>query len=71
MSEWKIQQLTVDLHSKKATLLAVQQPRGVHVMVNNLNYDQPGQQTEAELQKMALKAAKLALQDLLDNPPTG
>tara|TARA_R110002124_G_scaffold271647_2_gene440577 strand:- start:551 stop:766 length:216 start_codon:yes stop_codon:yes gene_type:complete len=70
MSEWKINQLNVSLTSKTAHLNLVKGNNETHVNVANLDYDQPGEQTETELQQMVLKAAKAEIQNLLDNFPS-
>lgn len=67
MSEWKISGINVELHKKTATVTA--HKGGTYISVNHVKYDEPGQQTEAEIKKLALQAAKREIQDLLASLP--
>lgn len=68
MSEWTVGAISVELERKRADL-NVSKPGGPVVIVRQLPYDEPGEQTEAELRRLVLKAARDTLDDLLKNPP--
>lgn len=68
MSHWVIQSNRVDLKTKKADI-ALRNAENVHINISGLAYDQAGDQTETELARLTLRAARDALTDLLENPP--
>lgn len=68
MTDWKIQNVQVDLEKKKATVTIGGD--GMNIGLHGLQYDEPGQQTEAELRQLVLRRAREVLQDVLQNPPS-
>lgn len=64
--EFRIASTNVDLTNKKATLI-LQRADGVNLVLGNFTYDKPGDQTETEIEKLALVAAKRVLKDALES----
>lgn len=62
MSDFKITALQIDMQSKKATVILSDPKGGGFVQVAGFPYDRAGEQTETELRRMALDAARAFLQ---------
>ncbi|GGE32132.1 hypothetical protein GCM10011367_03260 [Marinicauda pacifica] len=65
MSEWEENGLQVDFGQDQASI-NWRRGRGAMIHINRLPFNGPGQQTESETQAAVRRAAKQALQELLD-----
>lgn len=62
MSDFKISTLQVDLQKKTASVVLRDPVGGGLANVAGIAYDQPGEQTETEIRKLALDAVRSFLQ---------
>ncbi len=65
MSTWRENRLEVDFNNDKAKI-SWMIDQGTLIAVNNLPFNQPGEQKESETKDAVRAAAKRALQALLD-----
>jgi hypothetical protein len=66
MSDFKVQQLQVDLISKRANVMLMVPGTEGFILLNNVDFDQDGEQTESQLKGLALAAAQKLLRRAAD-----